>query len=172
MVYHKEGREQEAEVVLKKSLDVNPLDNCAINYLGRVYYKQGKYEQAIVIFRKELEIRPTVFTYHYLGNSYALIDQYQAAREAYKEALRLDPKYTEVYIDLAYACYRADRPVEAAEVYLQAIKEDPENVDAYIGLGLSELKQGNRDIARAQYLIARRLDPEAAKILERQLNQR
>lgn len=172
MVYHEQQREQEAEVVLKKALDLNPADDCAINYLGRVYYKQEKYKEAIEIFRKELQIRPNPFSYHYLGNSYGLIDQFQEARQAYKEALRLDPGYTEVYVDLAYACYRTDRPAEAAEIYRKAIKENPENVAAHIGLAFSELKQGNKEMAFAHYLIAQRIDPEAAKVLDRQLSRR
>jgi tetratricopeptide (TPR) repeat protein len=172
MVYNEQKRNKEAEVALKKALDLNPSDNCAINYLGRVYYKQEKYKEAIEIFRKELEIRPNAFSYHYLGNSYGYIEQFQEARQAYKEALRLDPEYTDVYVDLAYACYRTDRLAEAAEIYRKAIREDPENVAAHIGLGLSELKQGNKEIALAHYLIAQRLDPEAAKVLDRQLSRR
>lgn len=172
MVYHREERFEEAEVALKKALDLNPFDNCAINYLGRVYYQQGKYQPAIEAFRKELEIRPHAFTYHYLGNSYGFINQFQEARQAYKEALRLDPKYTEVYVDLAYACYRTDRPAEAAEIYRKAIKEDPENVAAHIGLSLSELKRGNKEMAFAHHIIAQRLDPEAATRLDCEFSRR
>ena len=172
MVYQAQKRNNEAEVALKKALELNPSDNCAINYLGRVYYKQEKYKEAIEIFRKELQIRPTAFSYHYLGNSYGYIDQFQEARQAYKEALRLDPEYTEVYVDLAYACYRTDRPAEAAEIYRKALKEDSENVAAHVGLALSELKQGNKERAFAHYLIAQRLDPEAAKRLDCEFSRR
>lgn len=169
MVYHRQGKSKEAETALKKAQKLNPGDTCAFNQLGRVYYDDERYQEAIDIFQKEIDLKPTAISYHFLGASYSYLDKFKEAREAYLEALRVDPNYTAVYVYLGHASYRLGRLSEAIEAYRKAIKAKPDDVEARVSLALTELKQGNTRAAIEQYEIVRGLDPGRADILKKAL---
>src|SRR6266550_4868687 len=46
VVYHRQGREDEATKTLKKAIRLNPKDTCPYNQLGRMYYDLGKYPES------------------------------------------------------------------------------------------------------------------------------
>ena len=172
MVYHFQGKTEQAEAALKKAQLLNPKDTCAFNQLGRMYYDLDRYPEAIEAFRKEIELRPTAVSYHFLGNSWSYIDKFEEARAAYRLALYVNPKYTALFDELGYACFRLRRFDEAVRAYRSAIYADPNNSSARLGLGLSELKCGNRYSALEQYDILRTLDPDKAEILKQALSRR
>jgi tetratricopeptide (TPR) repeat protein len=169
MVYHMQGKNKEAEAALKKAQELNPSDTCALNQLGRVYYDQERYQEAIEVFQKQINLNPTAINYHYLGASYSYLDKFKEAREAYLEALRVNPKYTTVYVYLGHASYRLGLYTEAIESYRKAIKAKPNDVVARVSLGLTEIRQGNIKAAIEQYEIVRHLDPAEADVLKREL---
>jgi Flp pilus assembly protein TadD len=172
MVYHRQGKDELAEAALKKSQVLNPKDTCAFNQLGRMYYDLEKYPEAIETFRKEIALRPTAVSYHFLGNSYGYVRKFEEARAAYKQALRLNPRYTDVYEELGYACHRLGRLDEAVRAYTNSINAQPYNSNARLALGLTELKCGNRYAALQQYDVLRTLDPEKAEILKQSFSRR
>lgn len=169
MAYHMQGKNKEAETALKKAQKLNPGDLCAIYQLGRLYYNEERYQEAIEVFKEQIDIKPTAISYHFLGASYSYLDKFKEAREAYLEALRVDPNYTNVYVYLGHASYALGRLSEAVEAYRKAIKAKPDDVVARVSLGLTELKQGNIRAAIEQYEIVRRLDPAEADVLKREL---
>lgn len=172
MVYHLQGKDEQAEAALKKAQRLNPKDTCALNQLGRMYYDLERYPEAIEWFCKEIKLRPTAVSYHFLGNSWSYIDKFEEARAAYMLALSLNPKYTALFDELGYACFRLGRFDEAVRAYSSSIYADPDNCSARLGLGLSELKCGNRYAALEQYDVLRTSDPEKAEILKQALSRR
>lgn len=60
---------------------------------------------------------------------------YEDAEKLYREALRLDPRFTEALINLGNLRYRRRDPFEAVECYRAAMKIDPKQVEPYYNTG-------------------------------------
>jgi len=172
MVYHLQHRNREAEGALKRAIDLNPGDECAFNQLGRLYYDEERYQEAIRAFLTETTLRPRATTYHFIGNSYRYTSKFDEAVTAYREALRLDPEYKRLSVDLGLAYYALGRYTQAIESYRQAIKADPNDVNARFALCVTELRHGDVREGLEHYQILQKLDPERAEMIRREISQR
>ncbi|HPC26562.1 MAG TPA: tetratricopeptide repeat protein [Paludibacteraceae bacterium] len=98
----------EAEVDYRKGLLKNP-NSFEANYdLGNTLFRQKKYDEASKQFEKSaaLSLHDKVkkaAAYHNLGNSLLLQNKIEESIEAYKNALRNNPKDNETRYNLAYA---------------------------------------------------------------------
>lgn len=98
----------EAEVDYRKSLSTkeNPFVG---NYnLGNAYYQQGKLDEAKQQYEtasglKSVSPEQLAKTYHNLGNSLIKSKKYEEGAQAYKQALKLNPKDNDTRYNLAYA---------------------------------------------------------------------
>ena len=169
MVYHRQGRENEAVKTLKKGISLNPTDTCPYDQLGRMHYDLGQYAESIEAFRQEIKLQPSSVAYHFLGNSYYFTGKLEDALSAYQEAARLTPNYEEAYLELGKVYNRLGCHANAIESYQHALKLQPDDVNAHMGLGLTEFKQGNKDAAIRQYRILRDLDPKWAERLLKEI---
>ena len=105
---YKNKKYSDAEVNYKKSLGVNKDSKSAIFNLGDAYYKQGKYEDATKQFEgissdKNLDKETQSKAFHNLGNSYLQSKKYNESINAYKNALKLNPRDNDTRYNLAYA---------------------------------------------------------------------
>ncbi|MFA5340014.1 MAG: tetratricopeptide repeat protein [Candidatus Omnitrophota bacterium] len=150
------------------------------------YYESGKYAEAIELFKKVIEIDSDYLdVYRKLGNAYAKLGNYIKAAEtynalgwqlsglisfpvdkteeieAYKEAIRLDPKYYEAYCNLGTAYYIVSKYVEAIKVLKKAIELEPKKSIAYINLGAAYEASGKYAEAIKALEEARKLDPDS-----------
>ncbi len=170
MVYHRQGREDEAAKTLKKAISLNPNDTCPYDQLGRMYYDLGQYSESIEAFRQEIKLQPSSVAYHFLGNGYYFTEKLEEALAAYQEAIRLTPNYEKAYIELGKVNNRLGRHADAIDSYQHALKIQPDDAIARGCLGLTEFKQGNKDAAIKQYRILCDLDPKWAERLLREIN--
>jgi tetratricopeptide (TPR) repeat protein len=172
MVYHRQGREDEAAKTLKRAISLNPNDTCPYDQLGRMYYDLGQFPESIEAFRQEIKLQPSSVAYHFLGNGYYFTEKLEEALAAYQEAIRLTPNYEKAYIELGKVYNRLGCHADAIDSYEHALKIQPGDVIAHVLLGFTELKQGNRDAALRQYRILRDLDSKWAERLLREINAR
>lgn len=106
----------EAEIVYRKSLEVNPRSLEGSYNLGNALYKQGKFPEAAQQYqliaeqsRRLLEegnpedIQRLSEVFHNLGNIGMANQDYARSVEAYKQSLRLNPKDDETRYNLALA---------------------------------------------------------------------
>lgn len=99
---------KDAEINYRKALDKSPQSVKAAYNLGDALYKQGDYEKAASSFsnvagQKSLGDKSKAAAFHNLGNSMLQEKKYSESIEAYKNALRLNPKDEETRYNLAYA---------------------------------------------------------------------
>lgn len=172
MVYHVQNRNREAQAALDRAITLNPADECAFHELGRVYYDEKRYEEAIQAFLTETTLRPRAVTYHFIGNAYRYTDKLEEAVKAYREALRLDPGYTKVFVALGDSYNGLGLHSEAIDAYRQAIKGNPDDIETRVALALTQLRHGDRRAAFEQYEIIRKLDPQRAESLANAFNRR
>jgi tetratricopeptide (TPR) repeat protein len=91
-----------------KSLEKNRESKAAQFNLGDALYKQEKYEDALRQFEgaasnKNLSKTAQANAYHNLGNSYLKAQKFPESVDAFKNALKLNPKDNDTRYNLAYA---------------------------------------------------------------------
>ncbi|HUO05575.1 MAG TPA: tetratricopeptide repeat protein [Candidatus Binataceae bacterium] len=85
-------------------------------------------------------------------------DKFDEAIALYKQALEIDPKYTDAVHGLAM-CYQAKGDLDTAiEVTKRHIAQDPEDILAHTNLSMFLMKKGMIPEAEAAGAEARRLD--------------
>ncbi len=96
-----------SEVLYRKAIEKQPNSFKASFNLGDALYKQEKYEDAADQFQilgyTEKDKLELAKVYHNLGNSFLELDSLEESIEAYKNALRNNPKDMETKYNLAYA---------------------------------------------------------------------
>lgn len=97
----------QAEIAYRKALEKRPEDTKWNFNLGDALYKQMKFEQATSTFEEIAEKSDDKIekarAYHNLGNSMLMQNKVDESIEAYKNALRNNPKDLESKYNLAYA---------------------------------------------------------------------
>jgi tetratricopeptide (TPR) repeat protein len=81
----------EAELLIRRALAVEPYSGFILDSLGWIYYKRGKYEQAMVYLERASlsgESDPVIF--EHLGDTAMKLKQYKKAVQAYEQALKHD----------------------------------------------------------------------------------
>jgi tetratricopeptide (TPR) repeat protein len=103
-----DAKYKDAEINYRKALDKSPQSVKATYNLGDALYKQGDYEKAASSFsnitgQRSLSDKSKAAAFHNLGNSLLQEKKYGESIDAYKNALRLNPKDEETRYNLAYA---------------------------------------------------------------------
>ena len=171
MVYRIGGKNSDAEVLLRKSIQLNPLDTCPYNQLGRMYYDSRVYPKAIEVFRQELKIKPNAVTYHFVANALYRSRRVEESLNSYREATLLDPDYEEVLVDIARVYNDLGRNAEANEALKKAVKLEPNDQKAHVFLGVTEFISGNREGAMEQYEWLLKKNPALAAELIKSLTE-
>ena len=151
---------KDALAVLRRTTELEPLDDEAHGNLGAALHDQGQWAEALVSFRRALEIQP--------HNLEALVDAADAlralgqAREAvsfYERALTLNPRLTEARNNLGNAFLELGRYHDAVACYRLALEIKPDDAQILCNLGNAQRQLGVLDEAIASSRRAIALDP-------------
>jgi tetratricopeptide (TPR) repeat protein len=104
----------------------------------------------------------TAEEYFLLGSKYESSNSYDAAINAYKESLRLDPKYLDAYINLSVVYYKMGRYKDAIDILEQALQVNPYVLSAYNKLGTTYIIRGAYSMAVDTFKKAIDIDPRNA----------
>lgn len=79
---------EQAEILIKKAMDLKPDDGYIIDSMGWVYYQQGKYEKALVYLERAAELTAfeSIIASH-LADAYVKTGQLDIALEVYRKAV-------------------------------------------------------------------------------------
>ena len=101
------GKFKEAEDSYRAAIDLNTNSMEGSFNLGDAAYKQKNYDDAInqfeLLSKKVGTPEQVAQSYHNLGNSYLRKKEYEKSIDAYKQALRNNPKDMDTRYNLAYA---------------------------------------------------------------------
>ena len=104
---YKDGHFKEAEIDYRKALTKAPNSQKATFNLGNSLYKQQNYDQAAAQYLKVAQSGTKeahkANTFYNLGNTLLQSKKYKESIDAYKMALRDDPKDEDTRYNLAYA---------------------------------------------------------------------
>jgi tetratricopeptide (TPR) repeat protein len=96
------NRQEEAEAVLKRAINLEPGNGLTWNNMGIIFYYKEDYKGAEVAFRKALEIDQNYsYSWNNLGFVLNVEGNYEEAEFAYKKSIELDPKNEYNHINLS-----------------------------------------------------------------------
>ncbi len=145
-----------------KSMQQDSLANGAISK-GIDLYMKKDYKGAVKEFSRGIRLSPTsaysVDAANYMANAYLKLDDTDNAIEAYKTAIRLDPRNDASHIKLGNFYFAEERYEDAEKEYAEAVKINP-TASNYYSLGQAYLNLGRYSEARLQFNRVNSLEPE------------
>jgi tetratricopeptide (TPR) repeat protein len=145
----REGRDEEAERLLRKAVRLAPRDTACRNALGLCLLKLGRPRQALEEFHRVLGLEPTLaFAHANCGNAFSALQDVQAAKECYERALVHDPRQPLALAALAGIAANRGNYDEARALAEKALTVAPELMEAQMSLAAAEY--GDGELGRAE----------------------
>ena len=105
--------------------------------IGKKFIKEKKFDQALSFFLNELKKgNKSIRLYFFLGFVYFELNQIQNSINYYELAFQIEPKSTDIILNLANSNYVLGNFSPAKSLYLKAIKLNKYNPRGYYGLYL------------------------------------
>jgi tetratricopeptide (TPR) repeat protein len=103
--------------------------------LGLAYYGLHNAPFAIEEMQKAVTVEPKLeAAFYFLGNTYALAEQYEKAASAYRQAIELNPKHAPYYNRMALVAEKLGNPEEVIRSLQQVVLLDPDDVVSQLNL--------------------------------------
>jgi tetratricopeptide (TPR) repeat protein len=153
----------DAEDAYKRAIKLDPMFVEAMEGLGALFIGRTDGDSHLnFVQAKEWLLRALKINRHarlltFLGDTYAGLDEREAAHEAFNEAILLDPTYEEAYFNLALLA-EDQNPPEARRLLEKAVELNPNYGLAHQRLGIIFHKAG--DLLQAEYLFRRCIEIE------------
>ena len=122
---------------------------------GEEFYKEEKYEKALDYFIKAVNLKKSVDNYNNWGKAYIKMGKPNLAQKSFEEALNLDVKNPQTYINLALFYCDIEKDSKKQMHYLkQAIKINPNLAEPYYQIGNLYFDKGMYETAIEYYRMA------------------
>jgi tetratricopeptide (TPR) repeat protein len=132
---------------------------------GDIFMARKMYREAIEVFRQASQKNPVIV--NKIGIAYHQLQQLDAARKNYEQAIRLKSDYPEAINNLGTVYYARKSYRRAITYYQRALKLSPDSASIYSNLGTALFSRKKYDEAMQAFQTALRLDPE---VFERHSN--
>ena len=140
---HRGGRLDEAEALYRRVLELEPGNADALHLLGVVAHQRGENELAADLIGQAIARNDRVPAFHNnLGNALFALGSVEAAAEAYRRTLALQPEHADARFNLGAVYQAQGRPEEAAAAFEQVLRLRPAHVHAWTNLGAVRYGQG------------------------------
>jgi len=122
------GNREEAITVFERGIEHAPDDPRLYLHLAEMWRVSGNHAKVIDLLERVVQIQPgDGEVYFLLGNQYYIVQQFDQAARAFREAARLNPRSIRSRANLGTALKALDRRREAEQAYLQAIAIGPDS---------------------------------------------
>ena len=146
------GNLQEAEIVTRKAIEINPNFPDAYLNLGIILKDLGKSKEAELSTRKAIEIKPDYAEAHSnLGIILQGLGKLKEAELSTHKAIELNPNFALSHYNLGIILQDLGKLKEAELSTRKAIEINPDFADAYLNLGIILQDLGNFGDAINQY---------------------
>jgi len=113
--------------------------------------QEGAVPEAMLALRDVIEAQPSnPYAYNYLGVAFFEIKNLEAARDAYRAAVRLSPDYLGARVALSHVLRALGDAGGALDQAREALRRFPRDGEAMHAAGLAHAAKGNRKDARRQ----------------------
>ena len=159
--HHKRGALDEAQTYYSRILAAEPEHADTLQLLALVCKRQGNCEQALALMHHSLRVDPDQpHVWLNLGHTYAGTQQFDAAYEAYKQAVVRDQHNAGAHFGIGLMCRHLHSYKEAEAAFQIALHLQPHYPEAWRNLGIIYKTQGNNIAALKAY--AHALEQDAA----------
>ncbi len=157
------GKFKEAELSLRKAIELNPDSADHHSNLGNILNNLGKFKEAELSLRKAIELNPEFASaYSNLGNILNNLGKFKEAELSLRKAIELDPTFAIAYSNLGNIFFDLGN-LKEAELYLRkAIELKPDYAIGYSNLGAILRDLGNLKEAELYLRKAIELKPDYA----------
>ena len=137
------GKGKEAELYLRKAIQMNPDSAEAYSNLGLLLKKLGNLQEAEVSTRKAIELNPSLENaYLNLGIIFLDLGKLQEAEASTRKAIELNSNCAEAYSNLGIILSALEKIDEAILNYERSLSIKPTMTEALVGLGKLLLIKG------------------------------
>jgi predicted O-linked N-acetylglucosamine transferase (SPINDLY family) len=162
--HHRLGNLQQAELLYRQILQIDPCHANAHHHLGLIAQQLGKNDLAIASIQQALQLHPELPDAHYnLGIALQHQGRLEEALASYRQALRLRPDDVRAMMNQGNVLADQGKRDEAIASYRQALAIQPDNAEVYNNLGTVQSEQGDLAAAMWSYQQAVRLQPGYAQ---------
>jgi len=164
-----DGNYKNALPVISYARELDPHNGRTLHALGATYYNLGEFNQAIYYLQEAKKYMIDVNTFYILGLSYSKLNMFKEAEEEFKQAIYLNPKFTEGYHYLGLLYFQQENYDKAVEQWNKILEIEPNFPNKYIvlnNLGIVYNKKQMPEKALEYFLEALQLVPEGNPIEE------
>ena len=153
------GNLEEAELLTRKAIELNP-DYAEARYnLGIILINLGNLEEAEFLTRKAIELKPDFAEAHSnLGSILIDLGRLEEAELSQRKAIELKPDFAEAHSNLAIILRDLGKLKEAEVSLLKAIDLDPKSANYKLNLGINHFAQGDINSSLETLELAYRLN--------------
>lgn len=163
---HQAGDLDAAAAAYRDILRAAPDDSDALHYLGVLAFQKQHYGDAAALIEQAIALKGDTPAFHCnLGNARMRLPDHAAARRAYEEACRLDPRFAVAHFGLSNALLAGGHVREAIAAARQAVALAPRFTDAIVALGDALMADERIDEAEQCYRHSLTLRPESPVVL-------
>jgi tetratricopeptide (TPR) repeat protein len=149
------GKFSDAELVIRRYLQVHKNSADAHYLLGYILFKQQKAKESLAEYTEGAKYRtPSALDLEAVAGDYVLLHDYSDADKWFSKSVEWNPGNLQALYYLGRTKYNENRFDEAISVFQQCLKLDPKNVRAQDNLGLSYEGMGRTEEAIAAYRTA------------------
>jgi predicted O-linked N-acetylglucosamine transferase (SPINDLY family) len=161
--HHQAGRLEQAEVIYRQILQVQPQHPDALHLLGVLAHHVGQHEQAVRYIGQAIALDSRRPEFHNnLGEAYRATGKLAEAVTHYQRALALQPTYSDAHNNLGVTLQAQGHLDQAIAHYQRALALRSDYAEVHCNLGVALQAQGHLDQAIAHYQRALALRPALA----------
>ena len=129
-----DGNYENALPVISYARELDSHNGRILHALGATYYNLGEFKQAIYYLQEAKKYMIDVNTFCILGLSYSKLNMFKKAEEEFKQAIYLNPKFTEGYHYLGLLYFQQEDYDKAVEQWNKILEFELDFPNKYIVL--------------------------------------
>jgi len=146
LLYHQQGRSDQALSYIEKSIQINHQDPVYYNNYGLVQAACDQLEEAARAHRQAVELDAGYAEgWFNLGVVYTRLKKPEAAEEAYRRAVMIRPDYIKALFNLSSILDLQSKRDEAREIIEKLLAIVPESPEVHNAMGLALFKLGGNE---------------------------
>ena len=133
--YYRQNDFDNALIILKKGLTIDPAQEQNEKMLGDIYRKNDNQEEAVNHYKLAININSNYYQALYsLGSMYLNIGELEEARNALNNAVKIEPTYSKAYGALGAVEQEMGNMDRSIDNYIEAVKYDKKAYDIHYRL--------------------------------------
>lgn len=164
-LYRFENKHDEAEKVLRATVNRDPSNSAALEQLSQLLVDEGRSQEAITLLTQAAGDSASPDVYDLLGDAYAQSKDFAKSEDAYRKAVEEDPDDPTHVHGLAQALMSQEKFAEALDQYKRLSELEPSTWENYLRMSELYRRLGKYDEGESALLRAKQLSPGNLEVL-------